>query len=110
MRGQSGAGDGSSDIAGRRDHVVVGSASAAKFGDEIIAGAHVGSGDFAVMRFFKGTDKGFVRVAFPDQQTKRFRFIAASVGKKKQGDEHHGTKSWDVNAAAGIARSHAITL
>src|SRR5579863_6311709 len=61
--------DGSGDVAGRRNDVIVGGAAAAEFGDEFIAGAHVGGGDFAVVGEFKIVDEGRVGVAFPDEKT-----------------------------------------
>ena len=64
--GESGFDDGSGDVAGRRDDVIVGGAAAAKLGDEFVAGAHVGCGDFAVMGLFEGGDEGRIGVAFPD--------------------------------------------
>ena len=83
--GEAGTGDGGGDIAGGRDDVVVGSAAAAQFGDEVVAGTHVGGGDFAVVSFFEGVDEGRIRVTFPDEKAEGvFAFVAGGEEKRRE--------------------------
>src|SRR5260370_42545157 len=77
--GKAGADNGGRDVAGGRDDVVIRGAAAAKFGDELIARAHVRGKDFTVMRLFERLEERWIGVAFPDQQAKRFGFRLASA-------------------------------
>ena len=67
-RGETGGDDRCGYVAGWRDDVVVGGAAAAEFGDEFVAGAHVGSGDLAVVGLFESVDETGICVAFPDEE------------------------------------------
>src|SRR5207245_10043052 len=59
-RGESGTSNGSSDIAGRRADMEVGSAASSQLGHQFVTGAHVGCDDFAVTVFLESTDDGIV--------------------------------------------------
>src|SRR6185295_19846241 len=82
--GESGADDGRGDIAGRRDDIVVGGAATAEFGNEFVAGAHVGGDDLAVMRFFEGMDESGVSVALPNEEAEGL--LSLSAGGTNQRD------------------------
>src|SRR5262249_57313529 len=58
---------------------VVRSAPATQFGDKLIARAHVGRHDLAVMRNFEIMDERRIGVPFPDQQAEsRFGLLAGT--------------------------------
>src|ERR1700739_1992645 len=77
--GEAGARDGSGDVAGGRDDVVVGSTATAELGYQVVARTHIGSGNLAVVSFFKRGEGGRIGGAFPDQQVQRiFLFLAGA--------------------------------
>ena len=95
-RSQPRAHDRRSDVARRRDDIVIGGAAAAKLGDKLVARAHVRRNDFAIMRLLERLEERRVRVAFPHQQAQRFGFrlaAAESSGKKQNAEgqraSHH---------------------
>src|SRR5204863_6307775 len=85
-RGESGVDDRRGDVAGRGDDVVVRGTATAEFGDEFVAGAHVGGDDLAVMCFFKGLDERGISVALPNEEAERLLSLPAGGTNQSHSD------------------------